>query len=206
MTLKVRLLGRPRIEDADGRPGRPARGQKSWALLALADRPPTRAELAAELFGEADDPLGALRWGLADLRRCTGDPALLRGDPVRVGDQDLWIDVRALLAGALPAAEIGGTLLDGVELRNCPAFDLWLMLARGRCSARSAEELRRAALSLLGTGDAEAPSSPPGGPRPWTRWTRARRNCCCGCWWRPVTRPGPRFTCPGAWTCSPARA
>jgi tetratricopeptide (TPR) repeat protein len=143
-----------------GRPGQPARGQKSWALLArvaLAGRPPTRAVLAAELFGEADDPLGALRWSLADLRRCGQNPQLLRGDPVRVSDQELWIDVRALMDGTLPAAEIGGTLLDGVAVRHCPAFDLWLMLTtRGRCAARSAEELRRAALSLLGTGDAEA--------------------------------------------------
>jgi DNA-binding SARP family transcriptional activator len=165
VTLKVRLLGRPRIEDADGRPGQPARGQKSWALLArvaLAGRSPTRAELAAELFGEADDPLGALRWSLADLRRCGQNPQLLRGDPVRVSDQELWIDVRALMDGTLPAAEIGGTLLDGVAVRNCPAFDLWLMLTRGRCAARSAEELRRAALSLLGTGDAEAAIEPAG--------------------------------------------
>ena len=56
----------------------------------------------------------------------------------------------------LPAAEIGGTLLEGVEPRNCPAFDVWLMMARGRCAARSMEELRRAALGLLAAGDAEA--------------------------------------------------
>jgi DNA-binding SARP family transcriptional activator len=165
VTLKVRLLGRPRIEDADGRPGQPARGQKSWALLArvaLADRPVTRAELAAELFAEADDPLGALRWYLADLRRCCQDPGLFRGDPIQVGDDGPWLDVRALGEGALPAAEIGGILLDGVELRDSPAFGLWLMLARGRCAARSAEELRRAALTLLGIGDAEAAIEPAG--------------------------------------------
>ena len=77
MTLRVRLLGPPHIEDPAGPPGRPPRGQKSWALLArvaLADRPLSRGELAAELFGEADDPLGALRWCLADLRRCCQNP------------------------------------------------------------------------------------------------------------------------------------
>ena len=130
--------------------------------MTLADRPVTRAELAAELFGEADDPLGALRWCLADLRRCCQDPALFRGDPVRAGDEGPWLDVRALWEGTLPAAEIGGTLLGGGELRNCPSFELWLMLARGRCAARSAEELRRAALTLLGTGDAEAAIEPAG--------------------------------------------
>ena len=161
MTLRVRLLGPPHIEDSAGQP----RGQKSWGLLArvaLADRPLSRGELAAELFAEADDPLGALRWYLADLRRCCQNPGLLRGDPVSLADGALWVDVHALWDGSLPAAEIGGALLDGVEPRNCPAFGVWLMLARGRCAARSMEELRRAALDLLATGDAEAAIDPAG--------------------------------------------
>lgn len=158
MNLRVRLLGRPRIEDAGGVPGRQPRGQKAWAVLArlaLAERPLARSELAAELFSEADDPLGALRWCLADLRRCCGDPQQLRGDPVRLAGA-LWLDVRALEGGFLPAAEIGGELLEGVEPRHCPAFEIWLMLARGRCAARSMEELRQAVLRLLADGDAEA--------------------------------------------------
>ena len=72
------------------------------------------------------------------------------------------MDVQALWDGSLPAAEIGGALLEGVEPRNCPAFGVWLMLARGRCAARSMEELRRAALDLLATGDAEAAIEPAG--------------------------------------------
>lgn len=165
MTIQVRLLGHPRIEDGTGQPCPPARGQKSWALLAriaLAERPLTRSELAAELFGEADDPLGALRWCLADLRRCCQDPKLLRGDRLSLADGALWIDVRALWQGSLPAAEIGGALLDGAEPRNCPAFDVWLMLARGKSAARSMEELRRAAIGLLTGGDAEAAIEPAG--------------------------------------------
>ena len=35
--------------------------------------------IAELLFGAADDPLGALRWTLADLRRALGTPHLLRG-------------------------------------------------------------------------------------------------------------------------------
>jgi DNA-binding SARP family transcriptional activator/tetratricopeptide (TPR) repeat protein len=155
----VRLLGRPRIEGGAGRPDQAPRGKKSWALLAriaLAERPLARSELAAELFGEADDPLGALRWCLADLRRCCGSGTLLRGDPLSLAADALWLDVRALWDGSLPAAEIGGELLAGAEPRNCPSFDLWLMLARGRCAARSMEELHRAALLLLAEGNAEA--------------------------------------------------
>jgi DNA-binding SARP family transcriptional activator len=165
VTLRVRLLGRPSIEDGAGQPCQPARAQKSWALLArvvLAERRLTRRELAGELFAEADDPLAALRWCLADLRRCCQNPQLFRGDPVSLADGVLWVDARALWDGSLPAAEIGGVLLEGVEPRNCPAFDVWLMLARGRCAARSMEELRRAALGLLATGDAEAATEPAG--------------------------------------------
>ena len=124
--------------------------------MALADRPVTRSELAAELFGDAEDPLGALRWCLADLRRCCGDPRLVRGDPVSLTADQLWVDVRELWAGRLIAAEIGGLLLAGVQPRNCPAFEMWLMLARGRCAARSMEELRRAVLDMLAAGEAEA--------------------------------------------------
>jgi DNA-binding SARP family transcriptional activator len=158
VTVRVRLLGHPRIEDGTGQPWPPPRAQKSWALLArvaLAERPLTRRELAAELFAEADDPLGALRWCLADLRRCCQDALLLRGDPVTLADAALWVDALALRDGSLPDAQIGGVLLEGVEPRNCPAFDVWLMLARGQCAARSMEELRRAALGLLAAGDAE---------------------------------------------------
>src|SRR3984957_5597942 len=158
MTVRVRLLGPPRIETAAGQPTRAPRGQKSWALLArlaLADRPMARTELAAELFAEADDPLGALRWCLADVRRCCGDAGLLRGDPVTLAAGSLWIDARVLHEGSLTAAEIGGELIAGVDPRNCPAFEMWLILARGRCAARSAEELRQAVLRLLAAGEYE---------------------------------------------------
>lgn len=158
MSLRVRLLGRPRIED-DGQQCPPPRGLKSWAVLArvaLAERGIERRELAAELFGEADDPLGALRWCLADVRRSLGQPDLLRDDVLTLAPAELWLDVRALEDGDLPAGEIGGALLDGVDLRNCPGFDTWLLLARMRCAARGQQELRRRALSLLAAGEAGA--------------------------------------------------
>jgi DNA-binding SARP family transcriptional activator len=154
---RVRLLGLPRIE-GDGPAYPRLRGLKSWALLArvaLAQRPLERRELAAELFSDADDPLGALRWCLADLRRSLGMPALLRGDPLRLKRDELWLDVWALEDGTLPAGDIGGVLLDGVDVRNCPAFETWLLLARPRCAARSMEELRQRTLSLLAQGNAE---------------------------------------------------
>jgi DNA-binding SARP family transcriptional activator len=158
MTRRVRLLGSPRIEE-DGQSCPAPRGVKSWAVLArvaLAERPVGRRELARELFGEADDPLGALRWSLADLRRSLGRPAVLRGDPLGLARDELWLDVQALEDSALPAGEIGGDLLEGVELRDCPGFDTWLLLARMHCAARCRQELRRQALSLLAARDLDA--------------------------------------------------
>ncbi|MEV6495714.1 BTAD domain-containing putative transcriptional regulator, partial [Actinoplanes sp. NPDC051633] len=155
--IRIRLLGRPRVE-GDGQPYRQPRGFKSWALLArvvLTERPVPRRELAGDLFAAADDPLGALRWSLADLRRGLGLSDALRGDPVRVTADQAWVDVWALEEGTLPAAEVGGVLLDGLDLRNCPGFDTWLLLARARCAARSMEELRSRALDLFTSGDVE---------------------------------------------------
>ena len=158
MTPRVRLLGQPRIE-RDGQPCPPPRGLKTWAVLArvaLAERPVGRRELAGELFGEADDPLGALRWCLADVRRSLATPGLLRGDPLGLSPGELWLDVQALQDGSLPADDMVGDLLEGIELQNCPRFDTWLMLARLHCAARLREELHRHALSMLAAGNVEA--------------------------------------------------
>ena len=158
MPVRVRLLGRPRVEGA-GAPCRQPRGLKSWALLArvaLGERPVGRRELAAELFPDADDPLGALRWSLADLRTSLASPDALRGDPLGLTPQELWLDVWALEDGSLPTADIGGVLLDGVDLPLCPGFGTWLLLARFRCAARCQEELRRQALDLLSAGELDS--------------------------------------------------
>src|SRR6185436_13761749 len=102
-------LGPPTIE-RDGRAVRPPRGGKSWALLSyllLAERPPSRTHLAELLFTEANDPLGALRWTLAELRRVLGPSVVLTGDPVTATlGPDVSVDV---LSADLDSA--GGDLL-----------------------------------------------------------------------------------------------
>lgn len=157
MTVLVRLLGRPRIEVDDEQPCQPPRGRKSWAVLAriaLATRPPWRRELTDELFAEADDPSAALRWCLADLRRSLGMPGLFRGDPLTLARGELWLDAWALEDGSLPAEELGGILIEGMDLRDSPGFDTWLLLARSRFTALAREELRAHALRHLAGGDA----------------------------------------------------
>src|SRR5512144_2997406 len=100
MSLTIRLLGSPSIEH-DGRPVAGPRGNKAWALLAyllLSRRPPSRRKLAELLFSEADDPLGALRWSLAQLRQALAQPDALRGDPLEIAlAEDTAVDLLRLL-------------------------------------------------------------------------------------------------------------
>jgi DNA-binding SARP family transcriptional activator len=161
VTARVRLLGPPRLEGfTESHPS--PRGQKSWALfarIALAERPVSRRELIDELFTEANDPLGALRWCLADLRRALQNSGLFRGDFLSLSRTGMSVDAWELIDGTLPPDEIGGYFLDGLSLRDSPGFETWLLLARGHLRARSLEELRREALALLGAGDTKRSSA-----------------------------------------------
>ena len=161
MNPRVRLLGPPRLEGFTESHSSP-RGKKSWALLArvaLAERPISRRELVDELFTEANDPLGALRWCLADLRRALQAPGLLRGDFLSLSRTGMTVDAWELIDGTLDPDEIGGYFLDGLSVRDAPGFETWLLLMRGHLQARSLEELRREALALLGAGQTERSSA-----------------------------------------------
>lgn len=147
--LTIRLLGRPTIE-RDDQPVRSPRGRKAWALLAyvlLAERPPSRRALAELLFRDADDPLGALRWTLAELRRALGLPDAFSGDPVAAQlGPDVSVDI--------DTADGDGELLDGIELGSSLEFESWLLVARHRVSAMVEGRLRETAVGLLATGRA----------------------------------------------------
>jgi DNA-binding SARP family transcriptional activator len=156
--LSIRLLGPPAIE-RDGRPVRSPRGRKSWALLGyllLAEQPPSRKRLAALLFGHAADPLGALRWTLAELRRALGvGERALGGDPlVATFGDEVTVDVHRLVNEAdegdpVPLLGLEGELLEGVRLDSSPEFDSWLSVERHRVSATVEARLRQAAMGLL---------------------------------------------------------
>lgn len=151
--LTIRLLGSPALL-RDGRQVRSPRGRKTWALLGyvlLAERPPARRRLAEPLFDEADDPLGAFRWSLAELRRALGLPDAFTGDPLtpELG-AGAHVDVLSIddpdPAGLL---DLDGELLDGLGLPANPAFESWPLVERHRVSARIEARQHHAAIALL---------------------------------------------------------
>ncbi len=156
--LAIHLLGPPRLE-RDGEVVPPPRGLKAWAVLAylvLAERPVPRARLAALLFADADDPLGALRWTLAQLRRALGLPDALRGDPLTAdlapGTVVDVLELGTATDGAVTGAP-RGELLEGVEANAGAVFDAWLLVERLRLVSLAQAALRDAAHAALAAGD-----------------------------------------------------
>jgi DNA-binding SARP family transcriptional activator len=160
--LAIRLLGRPSIERPGGE-GYRLRSRKSWALLAyllLSEGHPTRSQLAGLLFAEADDPLRALRWSLAEIRRCLGDEVSLDGDPVVLRlPPDATVDVDVLThdswAAGVEVFGLDAELLDGPEISGAPAYESWLLSERRRLAAAAEATLHEAALGLMARGALE---------------------------------------------------
>ena len=154
--VEIRLVGRPRILDASGAE-RPVRGHQSWALLArilMTDRPLSRRELSAELYPYAQDPLGALRWCLAGLRRALGTAEAFMGDPVVPAlPADVVLDLDDLDAGEFDLDQ-AAELLAGVEPRSAPEFDTWLMVQRHRVAGQIDATLRSEVRRQLSNGEA----------------------------------------------------
>ncbi|WP_127503969.1 BTAD domain-containing putative transcriptional regulator [Actinoplanes solisilvae] len=161
MGLAVHLLGSPWVDRSDG-VAYQVRSRKSWALLArliLSEQPLTRSRLAGLLYAEADDPLRALRWGLAEIRRCLG--VEVDGDPVRLRlPPGTVVDVEVLRHGSWAAAValpgLGAELLDGIAVRGAPVFESWLLSERSRIAAAAEAILHEAALGRLAAGDLPA--------------------------------------------------
>jgi DNA-binding SARP family transcriptional activator len=161
-TIAIHLLGRPRLEvDRSEVPG--PRGWKAWALLTylLVNRAPaSRDRLARLLFGDASDPLGALRWNLAELRRALGPSVVVAGDPVVVQlPADAFVDILALGSATWVEASrvpgLGQELLEGVDTQAGAAFEAWLLAERRHAAGLSAAVLREAATARLVAGSPE---------------------------------------------------
>ena len=162
MTLVAHLLGPPMVT-RDGVVYAAPRGKKVWSLfayLALAERPPTRQQLAELLFPDAEDPGSALRWNLSELRRLLGGPDTVgSGNTVRLRlPTGAVLDVRVLLDGTSAAAielpGLGRELLENVEVEASPGFDAWMLGERRRLHALAGAVLREGALRTLAAGNA----------------------------------------------------
>ncbi|WP_062202727.1 BTAD domain-containing putative transcriptional regulator [Demequina salsinemoris] len=157
--LTIHMLGRPRLE-RDGEALAGPRGAKCWALLARvlrSEAPVSRERLVEELFADADDPYGALRWSLAELRRRLGLKEALSGNPVSADlGPDVSIDVLDQLVGTPPSIVLGnGRFLEGIEPRASATFEMWLTLERRRVDADVLAALRRQVLNALSRGEPE---------------------------------------------------
>lgn len=156
--MQIRLLGIPEILSDEGLPC-PVRGLQTWSVLArvlLSERPISRRQMAAELFPETVDPLGALRWCLAALRRALGPEALV-GDPVCANlPATCRIDVLDLDADDFDILSAGELLQDSAPDACGADFETWLLVERARCAARVDARLRRDALAAVAREDATA--------------------------------------------------
>ena len=150
--LRIRLIGQPSLE-RDGRPIPGPRGHKTWAVLgrlARSREPVSRQVLVDELFSEAGDPMGALRWALAELRRSTGLADAFGGNPVSfaLGDETT-VDVVDVAAGAVTDAIPEGRFLEGIDVKGSPGFESWLLIERQRVDGEVLSALRQATLRAL---------------------------------------------------------
>lgn len=154
MRLQIHLIGKPRVVSSDGTECT-IPGHQPWAVLARllrSRRPMGRRELATGIFAEVDDPLGALRWCLASLRKALGVETL-QGDPITLNlSQDTHVDVWALDAGEVPELD-SIRFLDGVEPTAGAEFETWLMIEREHVASELFGLLRRESMRALSVGN-----------------------------------------------------
>jgi DNA-binding SARP family transcriptional activator len=163
MSLAIYLLGRPHLE-RDGEPVAGPRGHKAWGLvvyliLSRVQRP-SREHLAELLFAGADDPLGSLRWNMAEIRRAIGPATLPRGSTEFALPPGTFVDIDALIRGtpqeAVAIPGLGSELLEGMEFGGSPAFETWLLSERRRLHGAAEAALHEASLDRLAGGEAAA--------------------------------------------------
>jgi DNA-binding SARP family transcriptional activator/predicted negative regulator of RcsB-dependent stress response len=160
--LRIRLLGSPTME-MNGEAMR-LEGRKTWALLTyvlLESGPPTRRELVDRLWSDADDPLGAARWALSQVRKSLAGAATIVEREGRLAFEaggPIAVDARELLAGTWRPSEVAdlvrGELLESWEFDEAPEFARWLGIQRARLAGAATDAVRTAA-SVLTRSDPE---------------------------------------------------
>lgn len=155
--LRLRLLGRPRIElDGQALARRMPAKQQALVYYLAAEGAASRAQLAALLWAEADEEAAraSLRAALMRLRRWL--PGMLDADGQQLGwaaAAPVEVDLARLAQAAAghgshaercaAAALWRGPLLDGFDVGSAEPFERWLAQARQRAE-RDALALRRA--------------------------------------------------------------
>ena len=181
--LEVSVLGDLQAT-CNGRPVGDRLSRKSRALLGylvVTGRPQTRARLCDLLWGNAEDPRGALRWSLSRIRSAFGvhgDRLLADGEQVAFDVSDRrsrvdWLVVRGLIAGGVersdtPALEqasalFQGELLEGLDLSDEFRFRAWCVAER--------DAVRRVRVEILRTLVARLEQSPERGLVHAQTWT-----------------------------------
>jgi DNA-binding SARP family transcriptional activator len=161
--IELQLLGPPQVTLGGSLAVAP-RGHKVWALLGYllrSDVRPQREAVAGLLFPEADDPLGALRTTLFQIRRLLGSRHVVGGDPIElVLPSHASIDVDVLLYGAredaMSLAGLGRPFLEGVNPAAGATFELWLENERRHIAGATEGVIHEAALAALAHGDSSA--------------------------------------------------
>ncbi len=116
--------------------------------------------MAGELFATADDPMGALRWALAQVRRSLGDPDSFRGDPVEANlGPEIHIDALHLDQLKVGMADLPGQLLEGVDAAWSAEFDAWISVERWRAESQVVGAIRTATMLALSRRDSGLASS-----------------------------------------------
>lgn len=138
-------------------------GRKTWALLALVvlgSPGPTRREVVERLWSTADDPHGALRWALSQVRKVLAPEATIeeRDDRLSIAGE-VTVDAIAVLGGAWDEATAEdaarGDLLEGID--SGPAeFERWLSVQRARLATARIDTIRTRAALLAHTAPLRA--------------------------------------------------
>jgi DNA-binding SARP family transcriptional activator len=155
MSLRIRFLGPPTLERDGQRVA--LEGRKTWALLAfviLESPAPTRRQLAERLWSEADDPLGAMRWTLSQVRKFLAPDATIVEENDRLSlAGDFSVDAADLLNGTWDPDTIDdvtrGELLEGTDAADAPDFERWLSVQRARIATARIDALRSCAAACL---------------------------------------------------------
>lgn len=134
-------------------------GYRPLALLVyllLTGKPQRRQHLVDLLFEQPDDPRGALRWTLSQLRKNLGSDAI-HADRQEISFNfkcDHWLDVTAFETGAVDLYR--GELLEGIYLRDARLYNAWLLVEQERLRNLYQAGLEQRLQEQQETEDAEA--------------------------------------------------